>query len=208
MGKVKLYIILGLIVFVGLLTVTACSTETIDYDGGTYTGQIKDGVPNGRGTYTSWDGYTKVGKWKDGKLHGQGTFKKPDGSSIYAGEWKDGEWHGQGTWILDIAAKDVPVGSKYVGKWKDSLPHGQGVFTLADGTIWGEGEWQHGWFLYDYNGQFENGLFSGDGVGRLIGGVLYTGEWKDGKPHGQGTAVRHDNTIEDGRWDNGRYVGP
>ena len=41
-------------------------------DGTTYTGALKDGIPNGQGTETTADGATYTGEFKDGKWHGQG----------------------------------------------------------------------------------------------------------------------------------------
>ena len=40
--------------------------ETIQYSGGTYTGEVVNGVSHGQGTYT-WPNRSKyVGEWKDG----------------------------------------------------------------------------------------------------------------------------------------------
>ena len=67
---------------------------TIDWEEGTYTGEVSNGVPNGQGTYTYLDGNKYVGEWKDGNFHGQGTETYPDGSK-YVGEFKDGKlWKG------------------------------------------------------------------------------------------------------------------
>ena len=45
-------------------------TETYN-DGDKYVGEFKDGIPNGKGTYTfgkgEWEGDKYVGEWKDGK---------------------------------------------------------------------------------------------------------------------------------------------
>ena len=35
-----------------------------------YVGEIKNGVPDGQGTFTWADGRKYVGEWKDGKQHG------------------------------------------------------------------------------------------------------------------------------------------
>ena len=67
---------------------------TIDWEEGTYTGEVSNGVPNGQGTYTYLDGNKYVGEWKDGNFHGQGTETYPDGRK-YVGEFKDGNpWKG------------------------------------------------------------------------------------------------------------------
>ena len=59
-------------------------------DHGKYIGEIKNGKPNGQGTYTFPDGKKYEGKFKDGKEHGKGTYTYPDGVK-YEGEWKEGK---------------------------------------------------------------------------------------------------------------------
>ena len=68
---------------------TSQGTKTFD-DGGTYTGEFKDGKANGQGTYTDADGSTYTGEWRDGQQSGQGTVTFADGRT-YAGEFKDGK---------------------------------------------------------------------------------------------------------------------
>ena len=78
---------------------------------GKYIGEIKNGEPNGQGTYTFPDGKKYVGEFKDGKEHGKGTYTYPDGVK-YEGKWKDGKEHGKGTLTTPEGFTDVPV-------WKD-----------------------------------------------------------------------------------------
>jgi hypothetical protein len=60
-----------------------------------YVGDIRNGKPNGQGTYTYPSGDKYVGEFKDGEYHGQGTFTFHDGSK-YVGEFKDGKvWNGK-----------------------------------------------------------------------------------------------------------------
>ena len=73
---------------------------TIEYENGTYAGEVSlgrivwNGVPHGQGTYTFASGEKYVGESKDGKRNGQGTLTFADGSK-YVGEWKDGNpWKG------------------------------------------------------------------------------------------------------------------
>ena len=61
-------------------------------DEGIYTGELKDGLPNGQGTYTSANGYKYVGEYKDGSCHGQGTVTHTNGDT-YTGEWQDDKPH-------------------------------------------------------------------------------------------------------------------
>ena len=75
-----------------------------------YTGDIRNGKPDGFGILIWFDGIKYVGNFKDGKEHGQGTWTSPNGIK-YEGEYKDGERNGQGTYTWSD-------GSKYVGEWK------------------------------------------------------------------------------------------
>ena len=63
-----------------------------------YVGEIKNGKPNGQGSYTfgrgKWEGDKYVGEFKNEYRHGQGTYTSSSGRN-YEGEWKDGEiWKG------------------------------------------------------------------------------------------------------------------
>ena len=77
--------------------------ETIKLDGGTYTGDVLKGVPNGQGTWSIprvqvssqsgyIDGRTYVGQWTNGKYDGQGTLETSP--TKYVGQSKDGMRHG------------------------------------------------------------------------------------------------------------------
>ena len=59
-------------------------------DGSKYVGEVKNGIPHGRGTYTWADGNKYVGEWKDSKQHGQGTYTYADGT-VEKGIWENGE---------------------------------------------------------------------------------------------------------------------
>ena len=52
---------------------------TIDWEEGTYTGEVSNNVPNGEGTYTFDDGDKYVGEFKDGKPW-NGTEHDKDGN--------------------------------------------------------------------------------------------------------------------------------
>ena len=57
----------------------------------TYTGEMKNGVRHGQGTYTYADGYKYVGEFKDGLKNGRGAFISPDGEKR-VGEWVYGNF--------------------------------------------------------------------------------------------------------------------
>jgi len=63
-------------------------------DIGKYEGEIKNGFPNGQGTFTLNDGEKYVGEFKDGLENGQGTYTWSIGDE-YIGEYKDDKrWNG------------------------------------------------------------------------------------------------------------------
>ncbi len=69
---------------------------TISWDGGTYTGQLEDGIPHGKGVWIHSDGREYTGDFKEGSITGRGTMLFPGGEE-YRGDFKDGVAHGQGT---------------------------------------------------------------------------------------------------------------
>ena len=160
---------------------------TIDWGSGSYTGEVSNGVPHGKGTFTHVDGYEYVGEWKNGKHHGQGTESWPDvGKYIgdkYVGEWKDDNMHGQGTYTH-------ADGSTYVGEYKNGKYH-QGTTTHADGS--------------KYVGTYKDEKFDGD-IDTIIdeyffGGPKYIGQWKVDNPL-NGTEYDKDGNVT-GTWSEG-----
>ena len=94
-----------------------------------YTGDVKNGKPDGQGTETFPDGSKYIGEWIGGKPTGQGTQTYYDGDK-YVGLFKDGKYHGQGT-------KTLPDGTKYVGEFKDNKGW-NGKLYDPDGNLLGE----------------------------------------------------------------------
>lgn len=70
--------------------------ETFAYEGGTYTGQTKNGVPHGQGTWSHPSGRHYEGQFTDGNVTGYGTLIFPSGER-YVGNLERGVAHGQGT---------------------------------------------------------------------------------------------------------------
>jgi len=101
-------------------------------NGGTYEGEIKDGKPNGKGTWIHISGGEYVGEFKDGKPNGQGTMTARNGRSL-VGEFKDGRPNGQVT----ITLSD---GRQVVTEFKDGRPIRQGTRTNPDETTAGSGQ--------------------------------------------------------------------
>jgi hypothetical protein len=160
-----------------------------------YSGEIKNGQPDGRGIITFPDGDKYEGELKNGRLSGQGTYTFKNGMK-YVGQWKDSEMNGQGT-------KTWSNGDKYVGQWKGSKRNGKGTQTWSDGNKY-EGEWKsgkkHGQGTYTwsdgdkYVGQLKDGVFSGQGTYSFSNGMKYVGKFRNAKYNGQGIL-----TLSDGR---------
>lgn len=85
---------------------------------GSYTGDWKDGKPNGQGTFIFDSRYSSMGY-----------------PSKYVGSWVNGNKHGYGvaTWS---------DGSKYEGNFSNNKKSGWGKMTYSDGTVW-EGNWSN-----------------------------------------------------------------
>lgn len=85
--------------------------KTIPFRGGTYTGELANGWPEGQGKLT-WD----------------------NGAS-YEGEWKGGIMHGYGTLTNSMEGIDssLNVEVSYTGEFRYGLRHGKGTVTFSDG---------------------------------------------------------------------------
>ncbi|MBL10100.1 MAG: hypothetical protein CL402_06230 [Acidiferrobacteraceae bacterium] len=169
---------------------------------GLYTGEVSDGVPNGRGISSGTRQGRYVGEWKDGLKHGWGTEdttvqmyesemhlresgfyerhgmlppgpERLSGESKYVGEWREGKKHGQGT-------ETYLGGNKYVGQFKDDEIHGEGIETFPDGE--------------KYVGEFKEGNRHGQGTFTYSSGNKYVGEWKEDMPW-EGTEYDKDGNV-------------
>lgn len=131
-----------------------------------YTGEVSNGKPNGKGTAVYDNGDTYTGDWKDGKLNGQGTITKTNGHK-WEGEFKDNQLNGQGTYT-------TADGSIFSGEFKGGQLNGWGTFSGSSGGKY-EGEWKD----YKYNGQgtytYESGSSKTVSVGEFRDGTLVNG---------------------------------
>ena len=67
------------------------------FTGVVYTGNFKDCMRDGKGTYTFNNGKKYVGEFKNSTFHGNGIMYYSDGSIAQEGTWKNGEFAGQGS---------------------------------------------------------------------------------------------------------------
>ena len=109
-------------------------------NGSVYEGQWRLGLMDGSGLMV-WDsGEFYEGGWKSGQREGTGTCFFPNGC-CYEGEFKDGKYSGQGTYKF-------ASGNVYVGHWTAGMRDGRGKMTRPDGTIFADGFWTDGDFVF------------------------------------------------------------
>lgn len=113
--------------------------ETDDYS---YEGEIRDGLPNGKGRKQYRDKDYGTGVFKDGMQINNGQFYSNCCQSLYEGEFRDGHKEGHGTEVFQN-------GDKYEGQFKDGMFCGKGEMKFNNGDV--------------YKGDFDNGVFHGQG---------------------------------------------
>ena len=155
-------------------------------DGGTYFGQRRGNVMEGKGKWIGTEGELYEGYWKDGWWDGEGRFISAEGD-IYQGDWHRGKKCGRG--LLQML-----TGYLYRGDWKDDLPNGKGHEREANGST--------------YDGEFEKGSRTGEGVFlNKVTGDTYVGHFKDGFYNGQGKLTKADGEEYEGEFVNSKYHG-
>ena len=139
---------------------------------GKYTGDWKNGKPEGKGMMTYNNGDVYNGEWKNGQREGNGELEcknrmtyngqyKNDRASgkgimkykngdVYDGEWMDNKPCG-------ACKVNYSNGSKYEGNWYDTGKKGEGKFQDRDGNIY-QGIWTTGGALKEGTISFKNGI--------------------------------------------------
>ncbi len=91
-----------------------------------YRGAMKDGRPEGQGTYVDATGIAYQGEWKNGLMDGFGTLTLPGGDE-YVGRMRAGKANGSGRYI-------VSTGEIFEGRFVDGERDGLGTTTLPNGN--------------------------------------------------------------------------
>jgi len=160
--------------------------EKIVYDdGGIYSGDFKEGVPDGEGNYTDKDKNTYSGHFVQGLLSGTGTMTWTVGDS-YTGDWMNGHKHGTGTYTW-------ASGDSYTGDWVASKRQGTGTEAFANGD--------------SYTGDYVEGKRHGTGTYTWVSGDSYTGDWAESDRHGTGTIAFANGNMEENCWVEGERQG-
>ena len=185
------------------LTLTNNETEVVEYSrrrwpkGKTATkdeGEVRE-VEN----YESKEGGIYTGTLKNGKRNGKGTLKLSN-KDEYIGEWCNDEFEGKGKLIR--ANKDVLEGTwlagKLNGEGKIKLSNGYKLEAIfVNGEAQGKGkEIDENGTIYE--GDFLEGKRHGKGIMRFKGGRVYEGQFKDGVPHDKGKLTKGDGSVYEG----------
>lgn len=108
---------------------------------GTYTGEMRDGLPNGYGAFSSVNDegtdWVYEGDWVDGHYSGYGSTTFADGY-YETGYYENDYLNGEGSLYLD----GVLV---YSGNFEDDYYHGFGTLYNYHGDVIYSGEWYYGY---------------------------------------------------------------
>lgn len=170
--------------------ITKKFTYTGDFGGGGFASPIF----HGRGLLAWSDATVYEGSFQDNRYEGQGVLMNAT-RDRYDGRFSNGRKSGLGT-------MQYQDGSTYSGDWELDLRHGKGSYANSNGTWTYHGEFQfdhpHGnGVLVVKNVEMQGWWNQGrpvDGSGWTINyrdkGLVYKGDIKCGRPHGQGSLLR------------------
>jgi len=205
---------------------------THTFDGGTYKGEYRNGVPHGRGILTNTVGSTYVGQWRDGEWDGRGTFTRGDNGVEQSGIWKGSDLLKEEdqshlnreaglppceSKVDDKKVKSEPkvddkkvkkgfggLGSKFLGTLE------KGLDTLEKGLDASE----KGLDTLDPDAKEKSWHNCKGSINyahdQNLGYKRYVGEYRDGYRHGQGTMTyggKYEGSIHEGQWRNGLMNG-
>lgn len=154
-------------------------------DGTEYTGDWKNGLPEGDGRLTLPDGSMFVGAFHQGLPEGTGLLQDNDGT-LYRGEWRQGLREGLGI-------MEYPNGNRYEGEWHANQRDGAGVLLFPSGTR--------------FEGLWKDDLRHGRGELKHKTGETYVGDYARDVPHGYGTIIESDGTTYAGTFSKGKRHG-
>ena len=97
--------------------------------GATNTGPVRDGKPDGMGTWLRLDGSSYEGEFKDGVPSGHGTLKSERGD-VYDGDFSNGFASGKGN--MTFAPDQM---TSYDGDVVNATPDGTGVLVTRSGRL-------------------------------------------------------------------------
>jgi hypothetical protein len=189
-------------------------TEYLEWE--IYKGQWKNDSRNGYGieylvigedkTYKSYSGM-----WKDNGRYGEGIDYLENGNILYEGEYKNAE-EGFGRDYYENG------NLKYSGFFVNGFYHGVGTFYYPDTTVCFEGTFHNGHpfdgIYYDTDGSTHRSVEKDGDIYTYASSIdnneyiIYRGNFKNGKFHGEGTYYIHANKIlYEGSFKQGKFDG-
>eukprot|EP01035_Chromulina_nebulosa_P027401 gene27401-36041_t len=120
------------------------------------------------------------GDYKDGLKHGFGKMKFPNGD-LYEGEWVENKIEGEGTYTYKKS------GDIYSGSWVSNKKSGQGTLEFGSDSSMLVGTW--------IDGQITTGTWV------LKGAAVYEGQFKLGRPFGEGKFNFESGLSQTGSYD-------
>src|SRR3954470_15290151 len=133
------------------------------FDGSTYRGSLRDGVPHGHGEFRSGS-FRYDGDFDGGRMQGLGIYEWKQGDR-YEGTFRDDAPDGRGRFTF-------ADGATYDGEVKHGAMSGRGRYQSAGGDV--------------YEGAFVRGQPEGTGTVRFANGDRYEGALQRGALDGYG----------------------
>jgi len=154
----------------------------------TYTGEVKDGKPNGMGVakYKSGNVVRYVGSFVNGMYSGRGTMFFDNGVFL-SGEWKNGKLSGKGANLTEN-------GSLYIGDFSNGVKNGKGFLFYKDNSV--------------VIGNFLNDKLQGRCIQIWTdGSIISDVDYRDDKRNGMGYQYEaKTKKLYEGEWKNDTWV--
>ena len=149
------------------------TSATIPYKDGTYSGQLLNDLPDGKGTLIKNDETKYEGDFKTGFQEGRGVLLRTNGDK-YEGDFVNDKLEGRAVYTW----KD---GSKYEGDFKNNNKDGKGIHYFKNGDR--------------YEGDWKEGKFHGQGIYYFSNGGREVGNYIEGKPVGVFACLTKDGKV-------------
>lgn len=177
---------------------------------GKYTGDFKNGIRTGIGTFEWLDNSRYSGEWDEDKITGTGVYVSSTGYTLN-GVFSNNKFiQGKMIYINDKNTYEYSIkNGKYVGtvriKYKDGTTY-KGKYSknrITYGTI----KYKNG---DEYKGNFKNGQKWGKGIYTWKSGAYYVGSWNKDMMNGEGVyyyAEDSEGIFLKGKYTNNRPMG-
>ncbi|HEV8270694.1 MAG TPA: hypothetical protein VGQ04_05270 [Chitinophagaceae bacterium] len=153
-----------------------------------YTGEIKDGKPNGMGvaTYKTGNAIRYVGRFVNGMYDGKGTMFFKDGE-LLSGDWRTGKLNGKGSFLSES-------GVLYIGDFVNGIKEGKGILFFKDNGM--------------IMGSFSSDKLNGRGFqifadGSILSDVSYTDDKRNGTGYQYEIKTKQ---LYEGEWRDDKWV--